>query len=83
MTVQALDLTCTSRWCKIGSTVAHDTRGKIPRTPFFLLGFNPIVFTERVFLVQYLIPYAGLAIATTGALIVGMKHVGFRWVGRT
>ena len=60
-----------SRWSKIGSTVAHEFREVIPPTLFFFVGFNLIVLTKRLFLEQYLIQYAGFAIATTGALIVG------------
>ena len=50
---------------------AHEVRAVIPPTAFFFVGFNPILFTKRLFLADYLIQYAGFLVATTGALIVG------------
>jgi hypothetical protein len=41
------------------------------RPLFFFVGFNLILFTKRLILEDYLIQFAGFAIATAAALIVG------------
>jgi len=43
----------------------------VPPTIFFFVGFNLVLFTKRLFLVDYLIQYAGFLVATTSALVVG------------
>ena len=56
---------------RIVTTIAHEVRAVIPPTVFFFVGFNLILITERLFLADYLVQYAGFLVATTGALIVG------------
>jgi hypothetical protein len=43
----------------------------LPPTIFFFVAFNLILFTKRLILEAYLIQFAGFAIATAAALIVG------------
>ncbi len=60
-----------SRWARIGATLAHELREVLPPTIFFFVGFNLILFTKRLMLADYLIQVSGFLVATTGALIVG------------
>ena len=71
MATNVLDAPHVSRWARIGSSILHEIREVIPPTVFFFVGFNLILLSKRLLLEQYLIAYAGFAIATTGALIVG------------
>jgi len=56
---------------KLGAFAAKEFRDVIPPTVFFFFGFNFYLFTKRLILADYLIQYAGFAIATIGALLVG------------
>jgi hypothetical protein len=49
----------------------HEFYEILPPTIFFFVGFNLILFTKRLILEDYLIQFAGFAIATASALIVG------------
>jgi hypothetical protein len=51
--------------------VGREFRDILPPTLFFFVGFNPILFTKRLILEEYLVQYTGFFIATTAALIVG------------
>lgn len=61
----------TGRWSRLGLFLLHELREVIPPTLFFLVGFNLVLFTKRLFLAEYLIEYTGFLVATTAALIVG------------
>ncbi len=56
---------------KIGRALLGEVRKVLPPTIFFFFGFNLILLTKRLILADYLIQFAGFAIATVGALIVG------------
>lgn len=56
---------------KLGRFFLHEFRQVLPPTIFFFVGFNLILFTKRLILADHLIQFAGFAIATTAALIVG------------
>ncbi len=43
----------------------------LPPTIFFAVGFNLIVLTQRILLMDYLLQFAGFMVATTTALVVG------------
>ena len=49
----------------------HEFRLVLPPTIFFALGFNLIVFTERLILAEYMIEFGGYLVAVMMALIVG------------
>src|SRR5438067_6007299 len=51
--------------------LGREFREIVPPTLFFFVGFNLILFTKRLILEDYLIPYAGFFVATTSALLVG------------
>ncbi len=49
----------------------HEFKEIIPPTIFFGVGFNLIVFTQRIVLANYLFQFAGFMVATVAALVVG------------
>jgi len=49
----------------------HEFRELLPPTIFFFVGFNLILFTNRLFLADYLIQFSGFFLATISALVVG------------
>jgi hypothetical protein len=59
------------RWARVRSFLVHEFREMLPPTIFFLVGFNLILFTKRLFLADYLIQFSGFILATTSALVVG------------
>jgi hypothetical protein len=71
MTAYPIDVPKPGMFAKIGRVVLHEVREILPPTIFFFLGFNLILFTKRLILADHLIQFAGFAIATVGALVVG------------
>src|SRR6266536_4407941 len=49
----------------------HEFKEIIPPTIFFGVGFNLIVFTQRIVSANYLFQFAGFMVATVAALVVG------------
>ncbi len=71
MATHALERAESGRWARLGSFLLREFHEVIPPTIFFFFGFNLILLTKRLILAEYLIEYAGFAIATVGALVVG------------
>jgi hypothetical protein len=70
MTTHTIDAPKPSALAKVVRTVLHEVREILPPTIFFFIGFNLILFTKRLILADYLIQFAGFAIATVSALVV-------------
>jgi hypothetical protein len=49
----------------------HEFRQVVPPTIFFAVGFNLIVFTQRLILAEYMIEFSGYLVAVVMALVVG------------
>lgn len=49
----------------------HEFRQVLPPTIFFAVGFNLIVFTQRLILAEYMIEFSGYLVAVVMALVVG------------
>src|SRR5262245_24927458 len=58
-------------WTKVCTVLLHEFHELLPPTIFFFVGFNLILFTKRLFLLDYLIQFSGFFLATTSALVVG------------
>jgi hypothetical protein len=71
MVSQATDAKQQGRLARLGHILVHEFYEILPPTIFFFVGFNLILFTKRLILEDYLIQFAGFAIATAAALIVG------------
>src|SRR6516162_2229768 len=71
MVSQSTDARQQGRLARLGHILVHEFYEILPPTIFFFVGFNLILFTKRLILEDYLIQFAGFAIATASALIVG------------
>jgi len=71
MVSQSTDAKQQGRFARLGHVLVHEFYEVLPPTIFFFVGFNLILFTKRLILEDYLIQFAGFAIATASALIVG------------
>jgi len=71
MVSQSTDAKQQGRLARLGHILVHEFYEILPPTIFFFVGFNLILFTKRLILEDYLIQFAGFAIATASALIVG------------
>ena len=59
------------RLAKLGAFAVHEFRMVLPPTLFFLVGFNLILFTQRLILAEHMIEVTGAFVATMAALVVG------------
>ena len=71
MVSQSTDARQQGRLARLGHILEHEFYEILPPTIFFFVGFNLILFTKRLILEDYLIQFAGFAVATASALIVG------------
>jgi len=71
MVSQSTDARQQGRLARLGHILVHEFYEMLPPTIFFFVAFNLILFTKRLILEAYLIQFAGFAIATASALIVG------------
>jgi hypothetical protein len=56
---------------RIGARLLHEAREALPPTIFFFVGFNFIVFTTNLLLVDYAVAVSNFMLATIAALVVG------------
>jgi hypothetical protein len=58
-------------WHRILAGSLHELRYILLPTLYFLVGFNLVLLTKRLFLAEYMIEFSGFMLAAVSALIVG------------
>jgi hypothetical protein len=56
---------------RVGAWILHELRGALPPTIFFFVGFNFIVLTTNLLVVDYAVAVSNFMLATLAALVVG------------